>query len=87
MYRSSDREEAARQKLYEHVRELRESLLDLLSMVDDRVCAVTDVPVPEPERLRRAAAQAEHRAFKIKRARAVIDGTNEAERLTGPQGS
>ena len=84
-HQSSEREEAARTKLYKHVTELRESLLDLLAMVD-RSVVCTDVPLAEPERLRRAARHAEHQEHKIARARAVIDGTTGTEKLIGPQG-
>jgi tRNA nucleotidyltransferase (CCA-adding enzyme) len=83
--KTSEREQAARAKLYRHVAELRESLLDLLAMVDKRPAVSTDIPWPEAERLRRAAREVEHREHKIARARAIIDGTAEAEKLTGPQ--
>lgn len=56
---------------------LRESLLDLLEMVDRRPAASIDIPMSESDRLRRAAAGAEHREFKIARARLVIDGGKE----------
>jgi hypothetical protein len=56
---------------------LRESLLDLLLMVEPRWGASTDIPMAESERLRRSAASAEHREFKIGRARSVIDGGKE----------
>ena len=62
MYQSSEREEAARQKLYEYNRELYGAVLDLLSILrasDDQWGASTDMPMPEPERLRRRAAEIE----------------------------
>ena len=68
-----DRTEALRRQ----VCALRESLLDLLYMVDRGSAACTDIPLPESDRLRRAAASAEHREFKIARARSVIDGGRE----------
>lgn len=88
MYTSSAREEAARQKLYEQVRDLRSSLLDLLTLVrasSDPIGAVTDIAVSDVDRHRRAARDIEHRDHIIRRARAIIDGTHESEKLTGPQ--
>jgi hypothetical protein len=85
LYQSSEREQAARTKLFNHLTELRESLLDLLAIVDEGPAVCTDIPMPEPERLRRAARRAEHRGHKIARARALIDGTTDAEKLVGAQ--
>jgi len=87
-YQGSEREEAARQKLYEHVCELRESLLDLLNMVsasNDPAPAIGDIHRSEVELLRHRARAIELRDLKINRARRVIDGTKEAEKLAGKQ--
>jgi hypothetical protein len=81
----SNAEQTARDKLHKHVQELRESLLDLLSMVDNTGVASHAVRIREEDALRMEARRVELRKHKIRRAKAIIDGTKDAESLTGPQ--
>lgn len=85
MYQNSEREEAARQRLHEMISELRESLLDLLKMhrLSNEHFATTDMPHDPIEDLRHRAREIELQDYKIRRARSVIDGTKDAEKLTG----
>lgn len=82
----------ARQDYYARQRrqiaDLRLALIDLLSVVsasNDPIPASTDMIIPEPERLRQAARRIEQRDAIIYRARAVIDGTNEADKEETPE--
>lgn len=86
MYQSSEREEAARQKLYEYNRLLYGAVLDLLSVLrasNDPWGASTDMPMPEPERLRRRAAEIERQDAIIHRAREIVDKTKDAKKFAG----
>lgn len=88
LYQSSEAENRARDRLYENSRDLREALLDLLSIVrasNDPWPAQTLEIRSEPSRLRREAEQIERRDAIIHRARRIIDGTKDAEKLTGSQ--
>lgn len=86
MCQSSEREEAARAKLYEYNRLLYGAVLDLLSIMrasDDPWGASTDMPMREPERLRRRAAEIEREDAIIHRAREIIDATKGAKQYVG----
>lgn len=86
MHHSSEREEAARQKLYEYNRDLYGVVLDLLSMMrasDDPIPASTGWIEREPERLRRQAERIERQDAIIHRARAIVDRTRDAKQYTG----
>ena len=85
-YQASEREEAARDKLYEQVSELRASLLDLLSVMrasTDPVEAVADIAWSRIDTLHNQIRSIEHRDHIIRRARAIIDGTADSKTLTG----
>jgi len=86
VYQSTEREEAARQRLYEYNRDLYGALLDLLSIMrasDDPIPASADMPMRAPERLRRQAEQIEREDAIIHRARAIVDRTADAKRYVG----
>lgn len=86
MYQSSEREEAARDKLYEYNRLLYGAVLDLLSILsasDDQWGASTDMPMSEPARLRRRAAEIERHDAIIHRAREIVDKTKDAKKFAG----
>ena len=87
---SEDRE----RRMSRQICALRESLLDLLNMVDRRSAVCTDIPMSNSDRLYWQAAAAEHREFKIARARSTIkdgreydsdwnEAINEAVRIIG----
>lgn len=86
-HQSTEREQAARQRLYDYNVELRAIVLDLLSIVrasSDPWPASASMPVGEPERLRQQAFDVEHQDAIITRARRMIDTTSDAGRYIGP---
>lgn len=86
MYQSSEREEQARDKLYEYNRDLRGALLDVLSIVrasTDPWGASLGTPMSRPDELRRETARIEREDEIIRRARRVIDGTKDAKWFVG----
>ena len=85
-HRATEREEAARQKLYEHNRELRGALLDVLTLLrahSDPWGARAEIPIAEPERLRLRALEIEHHDAIIQRAREILDRTRNLRHLIG----
>lgn len=87
-YQSSNREEQARQRLYDYNVELRAIVLDLLSVIgrasNDPWPVSVGMPMGEAEELRRRAFDVEHRDAIIRRARRMIDTTADAGRYIGP---